>query len=216
MALVASFDQLMKGHVPVLDLMAAAMVPAILAPIATYGFVRLSQELDRAEEQVRALATRDPLTGVLNHRHFMESARTELARLARHERVATLLFMDVDCFKRVNDQLGHAAGDHALVEIAAACQALLRRSDLLGRCGGDEFLMLLSETSGDAAMIVAERIRVTIETLAFETLLGELRPTVSIGLASSDAETCSFEQLYQRADRNLYLAKQKGRNQVVG
>lgn len=215
MALVTVFDRLLKGHVPLLDVIAAALIPAVLAPIATYGFVRLSQELDRAEEQVRALATHDSLTGVLNHRQFMDAARTELSRLARHGRVATLIFMDVDRFKDVNDRLGHAAGDRALIEIATACQSLLRGSDLLGRCGGDEFLMLLSETSGDGAVIVAERIRMTIEALAIETPRGTLQPTVSIGMTTSGPENPTFELLYQGADRNLYLAKDRGRNQVV-
>jgi diguanylate cyclase (GGDEF)-like protein len=216
MGLVAVFDRVMKGHVPLVDLIVGALIPAVLGPIATYGFARLSQELDRAEEQVRALATHDSLTGVLNHRQFMESARTELKRLARHERVATLIFMDIDRFKEINDQLGHATGDRALVEIAAACQALLRASDLIGRCGGDEFLALLSETDGGAAMIVAERIRKTIEALVFESPAGKLQPTVSIGLATSSAEIAGFELLYQRADRNLYLAKDRGRNRAIG
>jgi diguanylate cyclase (GGDEF)-like protein len=214
MALVAIFDRVVKGEVPLVDLIAAALVPAILGPVATYGFARLSQELDHAEERLRALATRDPLTGVLNHRHFMEASRTELARLSRHGRIATLLFMDVDRFKEVNDRFGHAIGDRALLEIAAACEGLLRGSDLIGRCGGDEFLMLLSEIGGDRALIVAERIRMTIEALQIETPAGVLEPTVSIGLCTSDVETPDFDRLYQGADRNLYLAK-RGRNQVV-
>jgi diguanylate cyclase (GGDEF)-like protein len=215
-ASVALFDRVVKGGIPFVDLIAAALIPAVLAPIATYGFARLSQDLDVAEAQVRALAAHDSLTGVLNHRRFMEAARTELKRLARHGRVATLIFLDVDHFKGVNDQLGHAAGDQALIEIAGACRALMRGGDLFGRCGGDEFLMLLSEARPDGAMVVAERIRTTIEALVFETPAGMVRPTVSIGLATSDAAAPTFELLYQRADRNLYLAKNRGRNQIAG
>jgi diguanylate cyclase (GGDEF)-like protein len=216
MALVALFDQLVKGGVPLVDLIAAALIPAVLAPIATYGFARLSQDLDVAEAQVRALAAHDSLTGVLNHRRFMEAARTELKRLARHGRVATLIFMDADHFKGVNDRLGHAAGDQALIEIAGACRALMRGGDLFGRCGGDDFLMLLSETTPEGAIIVAERIRTSIEGLVFETPAGTVRPTVRIGLATSDVAAPTFDLLYQRADRNLYLAKNRGRNQIAG
>jgi diguanylate cyclase (GGDEF)-like protein len=175
----------------------------------TEGFIKLEQALKTINE----LAIRDELTGSHNRRHLIELIELEKARTARLDSLFCLCLLDIDSFKRINDTLGHSAGDTVLREFAAAIQGQVRNSDSFGRYGGEEFLLMLPDTSIDEAASLAERARANIETLAFTGLPG-LAVTVSIGIAQFRAHE-PIAQTIARADEALYLAKSGGRNRVV-
>jgi diguanylate cyclase (GGDEF)-like protein/PAS domain S-box-containing protein len=179
------------------------------------GTIRDITERKATEARLRELATTDSLTGLANRRRFMELAQREFTRSRRYQGPLTMLMMDIDHFKRVNDTHGHDVGDEVLRALAATSIKALREADILGRLGGEEFGVLLPETEATAAMEVAERLRRAVEAAAMATGGGELRITVSIGAASLSGDTTSVEALLKRADVALYEAKQSGRNRVV-
>lgn len=163
------------------------------------------------EKELRELAATDPLTGVANRRAFMESAAMEIKRTDRSGQPVSICYLDIDHFKDVNDQHGHAGGDEVLVRVAASICEELRAIDLLARIGGEEFAVLLPDTGIGGASALAERIRARVSKL--ELLEGKLKITVSLGVAQRAAEE-TLDQLLARADRALYRAKQGGRNRV--
>ena len=166
-------------------------------------------------EKLEAQAFQDYLTGLPNRRHFMEQAAIELARVSRYGGALSLLMVDIDNFKRVNDTYGHQTGDLVLQKLGEASKAILRDVDLIGRIGGEEFAVLLPETDGEKAKEVAERLR---EAIAHESLILEkgvpLQFTVSIGVATIVDRATNLDTLLARADRALYNAKITGRNKV--
>lgn len=166
------------------------------------------------EQRLRELATTDDLTGVSNRRHFMERSRRELSRAYRRESPLSVLMLDADNFKAVNDRLGHEAGDLMLQALADACLREMRQEDVFGRLGGEEFAACLPDTSLEQARIVAERIRQAVERLDVETGSGAARVTVSIGVSVKGAGRPDLTQLLADADQELYKAKAKGRNRV--
>lgn len=212
LALVIFLDLLIKRRVEAEDLIIAMIIPCALAPLMTYGFIRLSQQLDRAQEQLRVLAEQDGLTGTCNRRHGLLLAEVEWERARRHERPLSLLILDVDHFKAVNDTRGHPVGDDVLRCIAESCHACLRKTDLLARYGGDEFLILLPETEAAGGREIAERIRWKLESRFFDG--GGLRLTASLGIASRSEGIATLEELIAAADAALYEAKSGGRNRV--
>jgi len=165
------------------------------------------------EVELRILATTDPLTGVYNRRRFLELGEYECVREVRNRRGMTLLALDIDHFKRVNDTHGHGVGDETLVRFVQACSACLRAMDTLGRSGGEEFSVLLPETVLADARDVAERMRGAVERCVMNAGLDTFQVTVSIGVAQL-REGESFEALMARADLLLYQAKDAGRNRV--
>ncbi|AWJ83972.1 hypothetical protein TSH58p_10845 [Azospirillum sp. TSH58] len=171
--------------------------------------------LKESEERLRRLSITDSLTGVSNRRHFVEAAEQELARARRYGRPVTLLMLDLDHFKSINDTHGHAVGDEALRAFTAASRALLRENDLLGRTGGEEFAILLPETDIAGARMVAERIRRRTAELAVPAGDETVRFTVSIGVACCAAGTRDVDAMLSSADEALYRAKAAGRNRVV-
>jgi diguanylate cyclase (GGDEF)-like protein len=175
----------------------------------TQGFVKLEQALKIINE----LAIRDELTGSHNRRHLIQLIENEKERTARLGSLFCLCLLDIDYFKRINDTYGHSAGDTVLREFAATVQRQIRESDSFGRYGGEEFLLMLPETSVDEARVLAERVRANIEKLGF-TGLPQLAVTVSIGIAEFRINE-SIGQTVARADEALYLAKSSGRNRVV-
>jgi diguanylate cyclase (GGDEF)-like protein len=207
-------DLWVKGVIPREDVLIGALIPAVLAPLMLFGFVRLSQQLSRAESQLRTLAAEDPLTGVFNRRRFLELAALEWARGTRHSHTQSLLVIDVDDFKNVNDRYGHLSGDQTLRHAAEECRACLRRTDLLGRYGGDEFVILLPETGAAGGVRMAERIREAVESAEIRTPSGTVHITVSIGVAGRHLGMNSVDALVAEADAALYRAKTKGRNRV--
>jgi diguanylate cyclase (GGDEF)-like protein len=177
------------------------------ALLTLIGFVLLASE--RVREEFEKLASRDSLTGTLTRRAWNSVAQTEMERSHRHGRSLSLASMDLDYFKRINDSRGHLAGDQALVEFARLVGRHLRRHDQFGRMGGEEFVLLLPETSLQEAASVAERIR-----LAVQNAQGVAPFTVSIGLTTLVPEDLSVQTLLARADAALYRAKARGRNRV--
>lgn len=172
-------------------------------------------DLVRNAEQLEQLATLDPLTGICNRRHFVTRAEAEWTRFQRYHRPLSMLMIDTDQLKPINDRLGHAAGDEALALVARTCREDQRTSDVVGRIGGDEFALLLPETDIAQACIVADRIR---SALISRPLVVENVPvtlTVSIGVAAATLSMSGAAALMKAADRAMYTAKQQGRNRVV-
>jgi diguanylate cyclase (GGDEF)-like protein len=172
-------------------------------------------DLIRNSEQLEHLATIDSMTGVFNRRHFLAVAETEWSRFQRYNRPLTLLMVDIDHFKSVNDRFGHATGDHALCRVADACREGNRETDVVGRIGGEEFAILLPETDLEQASIVAERIRGTVATQPMRAPTCEFRLTVSIGMAAATLSMSGTGALMNAADQALYRAKAEGRDRVV-
>jgi diguanylate cyclase (GGDEF)-like protein len=164
---------------------------------------------DRLRAELEHLATHDSLTNALTRRHMNEACQKELERCRRHGRSMALLIMDLDHFKEVNDTYGHQAGDRVLVNFVAKVNTMLRQPDQLGRFGGEEFVLLLPETSREEAISVADRIRAACA-------LTDSGPscTVSIGITTHQQDTDTVDTLLARADAALYRAKANGRNRV--
>ncbi|MEK6256649.1 MAG: diguanylate cyclase, partial [Chloroflexota bacterium] len=165
-------------------------------------------------EEVQNLAITDALTGLNNRRFFFEMARKEHARAHRFQHPLVALMLDLDKFKQINESYGHAGGDQALAAVASTWRKELRRVDLMGRYGGDEFIVLLPETKITKGLQVAERLRMAIANLRVETESGQVQLTSSIGVAKMLDDCPSIEFLIDRADRALYQTKQAGGNKV--
>ncbi|QQP88898.1 diguanylate cyclase [Skermanella sp. TT6] len=178
--------------------------------------VRDTTDRRRAEEELLRLATTDALTGAANRRHFLERAELELARLRRYGGPVSLVMLDVDHFKRVNDLHGHAAGDAALILLVKSCRCMLRDTDLVGRLGGEEFALLLVDATDQDALRIAERVRRNLADLEVAADDGTgFGITVSMGVAGCRSGDTSIEQPLGRADRALYHAKATGRDRTV-
>jgi diguanylate cyclase (GGDEF)-like protein len=183
--------------------------------------VELQGEIDernRVQAELQRLAATDPLTNLYNRRHFFELAQRELDRSVRYRRPLTALMLDLDHFKAINDAHGHAAGDQVLALFSAFLLKILRGVDLIGRYGGEEFCIVLTETDAAQGRLAARRLQHSLEQQSFETSGGKIHLTISIGLASLPAKDAAWEggldQLLGRADQALYRAKQAGRNRV--
>ncbi len=172
------------------------------------GFVLMIKE--RADERIRLVAMTDRLTGVWNRIRLEEAAQLEIARLERYGRPVSLIMVDLDHFKQINDRFGHVTGDRVLKEFCAVTQSCIRTTDLLGRWGGEEFLILLPDSGFPSAAHLAERIRAAVEQHEF----GDgLHVTASLGLAVCRA-TDTWGSFLERADKAMYQAKTAGRNRV--
>ncbi|MFN9471836.1 diguanylate cyclase [Acidovorax sp.] len=168
------------------------------------------------ESQLRELATRDSLTGRLNRRAFLERGTALLDHCRRHAKPCTVLMIDIDHFKRINDRHGHQTGDDSLRACATAIANVLREADILGRLGGEEFAALLPHSSTESAWSVAERIRDAIAGLQIVSLASQpLKITVSIGMAEMAHRDAGIETILAWADQALYRAKATGRNKVL-
>lgn len=167
------------------------------------------------EEQLRRVAERDSLTGLNSRRHFMKLADAML-QVSREDQTPFSLFMiDVDHFKRINDTWGHSQGDWVLTQIAEICTQALRPTDVIGRFGGEEFVVALPDTDAEQAMIVAERLRKKVAALPLEEAMRELQLSITIGIAVARGDEISLQTVIARADRALYAGKREGRDQVV-
>ncbi|MCP4066480.1 MAG: diguanylate cyclase, partial [Gammaproteobacteria bacterium] len=178
-----------------------------------------TDELERANEQLRAISLTDGLTHVANRRRFDEKLQDEWKRAQRHGHPLSLLLLDIDHFKRVNDELGHLVGDDCLTEVAALCAAEVQRSgDLLARYGGEEFIILLPATPEEGAVRVAERVRQAVarSPVYSSERVAPVSLTISVGVAcvvpDPDMEP---QELIRQADEALYSAKESGRNRVM-
>ncbi|HEY6805515.1 MAG TPA: tetratricopeptide repeat-containing diguanylate cyclase [Pyrinomonadaceae bacterium] len=174
------------------------------------------EERMKAQALAEHLAITDALTGLFNRRQLLELAEREVTLANRYHRTLSLIIFDLDHFKRVNDTFGHVAGDRVLVAISHFVQRTVRKCDIIGRYGGEEFALLLPETSEDKARAMFERIRGSIEEMKIELDEGTTSVTISAGIAEVDhrSRRDTLEQLLDRADKALYAAKAAGRNQV--
>jgi diguanylate cyclase (GGDEF)-like protein len=171
-------------------------------------------DLVHLADQLKIQATVDGMTGVFNRRHFLSLAEIEWSRYQRHRRPMSLVLFDIDRFKSINDDFGHHAGDQVIVQVADICQKQKRKSDIVARFGGEEFLILLPETRLQAAQRVAERLRRKVETSALSVASNAIRATISIGVSEANPSMDTVFDLIKLADRALYMAKDSGRNRV--
>jgi diguanylate cyclase (GGDEF)-like protein len=169
---------------------------------------------DQIAASFRLASLTDPLTGVTNRRGFFEIGERILARAYRGKEPVALVMFDLDRFKRINDQFGHATGDEVLVAFCRLASAQLRPADLFARIGGEEFVTLLPNTAAEDALWLAERIRAAIEAAAHVVEEHVVRMTVSVGIASLNEDTTALDAFLGAADNALYRAKAAGRNRV--
>jgi diguanylate cyclase (GGDEF)-like protein len=167
-------------------------------------------------EEIYRLTIIDPLTGAHNKRYLTEFLDRELTRAERYGRPLALIAFDIDHFKTVNDELGHLAGDFILRELAGRLRGSVRTHELLARAGGEEFAVVLPETTREGAVQLAERMRQAVAGQPFFVEGDGRAVTISLGVAATDGESVTAEGLMRRADENLYRAKHEGRNRVVG
>ena len=167
-------------------------------------------------EKIQSMAILDNLTGVYNRHYFFEYAENEITRSQRYNNIMSLIMLDIDHFKLVNDRFGHLIGDQTLKMIVDTCLGVLRKSDVMCRFGGEEFLVLLPETSQTDAVIAAERIcqAIAAKSLPTNSELGPVSVTVSIGITQLKSKTETLQNLIGQADQALYKAKETGRNRV--
>jgi diguanylate cyclase (GGDEF)-like protein len=168
-------------------------------------------ELEVALQRISDMAIRDALTGVYNRRYLTERIEEEVHRNTRHGSTFCICMIDIDCFKKINDNYGHQAGDVVLCNVAKVASGSLRKTDFFGRFGGEEFVMVLTETPIEGAIITAERLRQRIENLSYPEIDPTLKVTISIGIAEHVRKT-EAAATFKKADDALYRAKENGRN----
>lgn len=181
----------------------------MIEALAAHGGLREMKELER-------LAITDTVTLLKNHRFFQDQLKVEVERALRHNRDLSLIMVDIDHFKQLNDTYGHPAGDAVLRQVARKLQEGVRTLDSVSRYGGEEFALLLPDTSLDGALLVAERMRERMAAVEFSGVdFGPINLTISLGLASAPLHASSSQDLVRKADAALYRAKRQGRNQSV-
>ena len=212
---------------------------ATVGDVAGYGRFQISDQFSRVIllgavtalnvfivsglQTQRRLSNADALTGAFNRRFLDHYLRHELARATRHKSSLAVAMVDVDHFKQLNDEFGHASGDRVLKHVAQQLEAAVRRTDLVARYGGEEFVVVLPESNAEQAMMRMERIRESIASTALplekhkaRTSQANMKVTISIGIASWPVDGNAAAELISSADRRMYEAKKRGRNQCVG
>jgi diguanylate cyclase (GGDEF)-like protein len=187
-----------------------ATVIGVLVPI---GYIMMVNE--RLIEDAKLQANSDPLTNLLNRRAFYSAAEPAYARCLREKDPISLLMVDIDKFKLVNDRYGHQVGDQVLVDLADCLRSQLRDADIIARFGGEEFVILMPATNENEAKPVADRLRETYKNLIASSNYPPPESTLSIGLVCSNAIAGGLEKIISEADKNLYQAKNSGRDQVI-
>jgi len=175
----------------------------------------IALENARLLQEAEKLATTDPLTGLSNRRHFESVAERDLRLAIRHHQPLSIMIVDIDRFKTVNDTYGHGTGDKVLAGVANTCRGCLRITDMNVRLGGEEFAFLCPNTDGQGAWVLAERIRRSISELTFDAEASRLNVTVSIGISEINNDGDTLVDMTRRADQALYQAKNQGRNRTA-
>jgi len=181
---------------------------ALIYPVIMGG--KLIAKQDKYYDEIKRLSERDYLTGLYNRRKISEDLVREASRSKRYGHTFSTILLDIDCFKETNDEFGHTAGDELLVKISEVIENAVRTSDIVGRWGGDEFLILCPETNSDGAYFLAKKLRKIVEGHKF----GIGHKTVSVGVSEYESND-DVESIVVKADKALHLAKQQGKNQVV-
>ncbi|MBK8185435.1 MAG: GGDEF domain-containing protein [Candidatus Competibacteraceae bacterium] len=193
----------------------AVLVPLIVAPLVSWQVMELLFKIYHLERKMRGLAVYDSLTGFLRRHFLFQNAAVVLKLAKRENKTLCVLAIDLDHFKQINDRYGHAAGDEVLKSFAFTVRTVLRGSDLVGRIGGEEFIVVLPGASTENALHLAEHLHAHIKESIVRYGEYSIDYTVSIGLASSSkSETESIETLFSQADKALYLSKKNGRNRT--
>ncbi|WP_196138644.1 YfiR/HmsC family protein [Aliikangiella sp. G2MR2-5] len=202
--------------------MAGILVVSIIFSLMIYGLLRSNNlrnranlELKAANEKLYQLATTDDLTGLYSRRYFFELAQKEFLRSQRNHFSAVFLMIDIDHFKSVNDTYGHPMGDEVIRRVANILQESLRKYDIAGRLGGEEFAMMLMDCDSEQAMEIAHRISDKVESEKVAYHGASVGVTISVGLSQLKCEDTQVEQVIMRADKALYQAKKGGRNRVA-
>jgi diguanylate cyclase (GGDEF)-like protein len=178
------------------------------------AFILLAMAKERTEHRHKTAALVDPLTGISNRRAFLQDAEAQLKRQTTDPRPTAVMLLDLDNFKSINDRFGHAVGDRVLQLFAQIAGNAMRRMDLFGRLGGEEFAALLTDTTRERAMAVAEQIRASFAAATAEVEGRPVVATVSIGIVISYDAVLDISALLAQADHALYRAKDNGRNRV--
>lgn len=178
------------------------------------AIIRDISERRDMEKKLRQLATHDTLTGLVNRREIMHHLKHEMARFYRYHTPVTLFFIDIDNFKTINDDYGHHIGDQTLVQCAHTMHSLMRKSDIIGRYGGEEFLLILPETTIKMAFELAERLRKYIDLNSANPEKKIPHYTISIGIAELGDKQITIDAFINLADKAMYQAKQMGRNKI--
>ena len=184
-------------------------------PAYIEGVARDISNRKHMEEQLLALSRIDVLTDTFNRRYYMDKSEGVIELMRRYQRPASMMMMDLDHFKNINDKYGHHVGDMALIAFASVCRKEIREADILGRLGGEEFALMLPETSLQSASVLAERIREATAEISIPFDGNFISFTVSIGLVELGKDDLTLDSVIRRADLAMYQAKEKGRNQVV-
>lgn len=187
-------------------------------PIPGGGVITLYTDITERkafEKRLIDMATRDELTGLINRREFFTLAAHEEERAKREGHVVSVMMVDADYFKKINDTHGHAAGDDVLRDLADNCRKIFRKTDVVGRYGGEEFAVMLPGAEEKMAKVIAERLRSSIESSTVKIEAEDINYTVSIGISCAVGKEVRIEELLDRADRALYTAKAEGRNRAV-
>lgn len=172
-------------------------------------------ELESMNGRLKQLTKTDFLTQLFNRGHWEENLIQEFKRLQRYSHTSTLLMSDIDHFKRINDTYGHAAGDVVIQAIADAVRQNLRKTDIAGRYGGEEYAVLLVDTALDDAAVLAERLRQSVEAMVINYNEHKIKVTLSLGIAQYSADMTGHRQWIEASDKALYRSKANGRNQVT-
>jgi len=175
----------------------------------------LTHELKAAKEEAEHMAHTDALTGLKNRRAFYEMGQTLLANALRYDKPFSIIMLDIDFFKRINDTYGHAKGDKAIRATADRLRKVIRESDVVGRVGGEEFAVILPETNAEEAYNLAERTRTEIGRITIAEEEEMISFTVSVGVAQCNQESVRMDMLMAKADQALYTAKAEGRNKTI-
>lgn len=200
-----------------LGLFSALLAPTFIAPPIIYKFLDIIRQLRLAHELLESLSQEDYLTGVYNRRHLEETAAKEFSLAMRHKFPVSIMILDIDHFKQVNDTHGHLIGDQVLIALTQCVYEMIRQTDIFGRYGGEEFILFMPHTALDDAVMLSERMRQAIADNKFQsnTDSAKVNITVSVGVASATPETKTLEDLILNADLALYRAKELGRNRVA-
>jgi diguanylate cyclase (GGDEF)-like protein len=191
----------------------ALVLLGVLPLLTTVGFLLMCTE--RSQAELDRAAHMDYLTGICNRRAIEDLARRAIAAARRHGMPMAIMIVDIDHFKRINDEHGHECGDIALVEAVRRLRESLRAEDLVGRLGGEEFVAVMPNTDGVAALAAAERVRAAFAEAPMQIGGHEIAVTITAGVAVLTAEDQLFSHLLRRADRAMYAGKNAGRNQVM-
>ncbi|MEE8366331.1 MAG: GGDEF domain-containing protein [Gammaproteobacteria bacterium] len=191
-------------------------VMILFTPIILVGYVTtlLAADIHLANEELALLSDTDELTGVKNRRAFNKEFSVEAKRAVRYERPFSIMMLDSDNLKKINDQYGHPVGDSLIISLSQVIKSSLRETDILARYGGDEFVVMLPETGHSKAIEIAERIRQSVENTSFSADGNRVSSTLSIGVACYPEDSNISEEIIIKADKALYQSKLKGKNCV--